>query len=156
MMPRTALVALLSALLLPVVSHLGPRDDDATARSAAAVGPGVGDRAVDTAARPAADTTVVTMTNRLTFEKDTVRIAVGETVVWRNTSDLVHTVTADPDRAAKESNVKLPTGVDPFHSGRVPPGTTFARIFREPGTYGYFCVPHEGAGMTGVVEVTGP
>lgn len=137
MSARAAVAAFLGPFLLPAATPVGP------------TAPGASDLA-------AADTTVVTMTNRLTFEEDTVRITVGETVRWRNGSDLVHTVTADPERAVEEGSARLPTGAAPFHSGRLTPGETFQRTFREPGTYGYFCVPHEGAGMTGVAEVIPP
>lgn len=102
-----------------------------------------------------ADTTLVVMTNDLRFVQDTVRVNVGDTVVWRNDSDLVHTVTADPDRAARKSSVRLPPGADSFHSGSVPSGAVYRHAFPVGGTYRYFCVPHEAAGMIGVVIVDG-
>lgn len=96
----------------------------------------------------------VGMTNQLAFTPDTVRIEVGETVRWRNSSDLIHTVTADPDKASDSGNVSLPEGADTFDSGNLEPGATFERTFSQPGTYQYFCIPHEGAGMIGWVIVS--
>lgn len=99
---------------------------------------------------------VVETTNRLRFLPDTVRIRTGETVRWRNSSDLVHTVTADSGRALRPVSVHLPASAKPFHSGDLRPGEEFQHTFRVPGTYRYFCVPHELAGMVGVVIVSEP
>ena len=96
----------------------------------------------------------VTMTDRLLFSPDTVRIRTGSAVRWTNTSVLPHTVTADPERAAKRGNVVLPAGAAPFDSGDMAPGAVFVHTFTVPGTYRYVCVPHELAGMVGVVVVT--
>lgn len=96
----------------------------------------------------------VGMTNRLTFAPDTVRIRVGQTVRWRNSSDVLHTVTADPARAADASHVSLPDGAETFDSGNIEPGSTFEHTFSVAGTYQYFCIPHELAGMVGWVIVS--
>lgn len=103
----------------------------------------------------AADTAIVEMDNRLRFIPDTLRVAAGTAVRWDNTSDIVHTVTADPARAALESSVSLPAGARTFDSGDLLPGDAFVRVFEVPGTYEYFCVPHERAGMIGVLIVEG-
>ncbi|MFQ5704391.1 MAG: plastocyanin/azurin family copper-binding protein [Gemmatimonadales bacterium] len=99
-------------------------------------------------------TAVVEMTNDLRFTPDTVRIALGGSVEWRNTSDLVHTVTADPKKAIEPEHVQLPSGVAAFDSGNLGPGARFTRAFDVLGTYRYFCVPHEVAGMVGTVIVS--
>ncbi|NBC17488.1 MAG: hypothetical protein GVY18_09275 [Bacteroidetes bacterium] len=101
---------------------------------------------------PAADA-VVEMTNTLAFTPDTVRIATGETVEWRNTSLIAHTVTADPEQATLAESVHLPEGAEPFDSGMLDPEQTFQHTFTTPGTYRYFCIPHEGAEMRGTVIV---
>jgi plastocyanin len=95
----------------------------------------------------------VDMDNLMNFLPDTVRIAVGERVVWRNGSDIVHTVTADPSRAELPASVRLPRNARPFDSGDMRPGEEFTHVFTVPGEYTYFCVPHERAGMIGVVIV---
>lgn len=93
------------------------------------------------------------MDNQLNFVPDTVRIEVRETVEWRNTSFLVHTVTADPDTAARAEHARLPEGAEPFHSGNMDPKTSWSHTFEVPGTYRYFCIPHEAAGMLGTIIV---
>ncbi len=97
---------------------------------------------------------VVEMTDALTFEPRRVEIAAGETVLWRNESVLVHTVTADPEVAAKPGDVRLPRGAEAFDSGDVEPGGGYRRTFETPGNYRYFCVPHEAAGMVGELVVS--
>ncbi len=99
------------------------------------------------------DTAVVAMDNRLRFLPDTVRVRAGAVVRWENASDIIHTVTADPAAAADPGKVLLPAGAVPFDSGDLLPGRAFTHRFQVPGTYRYVCLPHEMAGMTGVVVV---
>lgn len=95
---------------------------------------------------------VVGMTE-LEFTPRQITIKVGQTVTWKNTSETLHTVTADPKLAQNPNHVQLPEGVAPFNSGDLPPGATFRYTFRIPGMYQYFCILHEYAGMIGKVEV---
>lgn len=95
----------------------------------------------------------VRMTNRLQFTPGVLRIRVGDRVQWRNDSGLIHTVTADPSKAAQRSHVKLPAGASTFNSGDIKPGTTYQHTFTVAGEYHYVCIPHELAGMTGTVIV---
>ncbi len=95
----------------------------------------------------------VTMSNKLRFSPGTVHIKVGQTVRWRNQSDVVHTVTFDPSLAAKKGDVRLPDGAETFNSGDIKPGAVFTHTFDVPGEYHYICVPHELAGMLAVVIV---
>ena len=37
--------------------------------------------------------------------------------------------------------------------GLIDPDETFEVTFDEPGTYDYFCIPHEGSGMKGTIIV---
>ena len=101
---------------------------------------------------PAADVTVV-MTNSMRFDPDRATIEVGQTVLWNNTSDVAHTVTADPVKAKNKEDCNLPAGAIPFDSGIIRPGQTYLQTFIVPGTYKYFCIPHETMGMTGQVIV---
>lgn len=101
--------------------------------------------------KPAA---TVGMTNMMSYTPDTVRVAVGETVRWENSSDVMHTVTADSDEALKAKSVELPEGASPFNSGNLNPEDTFEHTFEVAGTYRYFCIPHEAAGMKGTVIVS--
>ncbi len=67
-------------------------------------------------------------------------IGVGAKIVWTNNGTVQHTVTSD-------------TGL--WDSGTLSPGQTFTRTFDAPGRYGYHCNFHQGAGMVGVITVTG-
>ena len=87
------------------------------------------------------------------FDPPAVTIRAGETVEWRNTSLIAHTVTDDPARAGHASDAGLPPGAAPFDSGRIAAGEVFLRRFDQPGTYRYFCRYHEMDGMTGTVVV---
>ncbi len=95
----------------------------------------------------------VTLTNQLRYEPAAVTISAGQAVRWRNTSALIHTVTADPSRAMQAANVRLPAGANAFDSGDMAPGESFTWTFTEPGEYRYICIPHEGAAMTGTIMV---
>lgn len=77
------------------------------------------------------------------YEPAEIEVSPGTTVVWRQTGNLKHTVTADDGT---------------FESGDMGSGDTFKYTFEEPGTYPYYCVYHGdkgGVGMSGVVTVTG-
>ncbi len=95
----------------------------------------------------------VTLSNQLRFEPAAVTISAGQAVRWLNTSALIHTVTADPSRAAQAANVRLPADADTFDSGDIGPGGSFTWTFTVPGEYRYICIPHEGAAMTGTIMV---
>ncbi len=124
-------LAALLALLLAACGSSGPAYE--------APGPGVA--------------ATVDMTPALTFEPAGITVRVGDKVEWRNTSDLVHTVTADPLIAADVSNVELPEGARPFNSAAIPAGQVFRHTFTVPGTYRYLCLPHAGQKMFGTVVV---
>lgn len=95
-----------------------------------------------------------TVTMGLTsFNPESVTIKSGQTVQWRNTSLITHTVTADKSMAADPANVQLPQGAQSFHSGDVEAGEVWSYTFSVPGTYRYICLPHEKNGMLGTVIV---
>ncbi|MGC1678142.1 MAG: plastocyanin/azurin family copper-binding protein [Candidatus Binataceae bacterium] len=87
------------------------------------------------------------------YEPARVTVKVGEPVQWINTGKSVHSVTLVPDDAQNPKDASEPSGAKTFDSGFMPPGGTFSYTFTMPGTYHYFCVPHEKAGMVGVVTV---
>lgn len=95
----------------------------------------------------------VQMTDLLVFEPALVTIKVGQIVEWKNASFVVHTVTADPAQAAYQKSVHLPEGAEPFDSDRLLPDAIYRRTFTVPGTYRYFCKPHESTGMIGEIVV---
>lgn len=100
-----------------------------------------------------AATAKVGMTNTLKFTPQTLTIHVGDTVVWKNGSALTHTVTDVPGLASKTGDATLPKGAKPFNSGYLNPGQSFSHTFTVPGTYRYFCIPHEATGMVATVVV---
>ncbi|HEY2487811.1 MAG TPA: plastocyanin/azurin family copper-binding protein [Candidatus Binataceae bacterium] len=87
------------------------------------------------------------------YEPAKVTVKVGQPVEWINTGKNVHSVTLVPDDAQNPKDVAEPKGAATFDSGFMAPGSKFSYTFSVPGTYHYFCVPHEKAGMVGVVVV---
>jgi plastocyanin len=102
----------------------------------------------------------VLMENDQTFAPDELTVTAGDTVVFANASKETHTVTAYSET--------LPEGADYFASGGatseddargslseglIDAGETFEVTFDEPGTYTYFCIPHESSGMKGTITV---
>ena len=94
------------------------------------------------------------------FEPSVTRVDRGVRVTFANEDDEPHTVTAYAD--------SLPKGADYFSSGGfsneqearddvgkalIAPGDEFTLTLEEPGTYRYFCIPHEGHGMKGEIQV---
>jgi len=98
--------------------------------------------------------TVIEMTNALKFVPAKVTIPAGTTVEWYNASDLVHTVTDDPAKAARSRDAVLPEKAETFDSGNIRTGARYRHRFTAPGIYRYFCMPHEGTGMVGKIIVT--
>jgi plastocyanin len=97
---------------------------------------------------------VIRMTVDNVFDPKTITIKSGETVVWKNVSDLPHTVTAMSGIAATADDASLPPNAQEFNSGVIPKGKDFSHTFTVPGTYKYFCIPHEHLGMVGTVVVS--
>ncbi|MBV8140325.1 MAG: hypothetical protein JO121_32500 [Deltaproteobacteria bacterium] len=87
------------------------------------------------------------------YEPAKVTVKVGQGVEWVNTGKNVHSVTLVPDDAQNPRDAAEPKGAATFDSGFMAPGSKFSYTFSVPGTYHYFCVPHEKAGMVGVVVV---
>lgn len=89
------------------------------------------------------------------FSPDQITIAPGDTVTWVNQTDQVHTSSADPEIATDESHVQLPEGAEIWHSGNIEPGEEYSVTLDVPGTYTYFCYPHQDGGMIGTIVVEG-
>lgn len=76
------------------------------------------------------------------FEPANITIEPGTTVTWVQSGNNPHTTTSYDGL---------------WDSGMIEGGSggTFSFTFEEPGTYDYFCIPHESLGMIGSVTVTG-
>lgn len=91
-------------------------------------------------------------TNSLRFIPASACLKAGGTVTWRNTGDLPHTTTDEPSLAALPADAKLPAGATGWTHDLVG-GTSFSLKLTVPGTYKYFCIPHETLGMVGSITV---
>ena len=102
----------------------------------------------------------VEMTSDQSFAPEETTVSAGDSVVFTNTSSEAHSVTAYVD--------DIPDGADYFTSGGfedeseardnitetlVNAGDSFEVTLTEPGTYRYFCIPHEETGMVGRIVV---
>lgn len=102
--------------------------------------------------------------SRMEFLPREYEVTVGDTVVWKNTSGAEHTVTAYegaiPDEAEffdsgdHESEEAAREGWAESRAGSIPVREIFEYTFEVPGTYEYFCIPHERGGMVGTITVT--
>lgn len=91
--------------------------------------------------------------NGLDYAPARLTINVGDTVTWRNTDGMPHTVTGDPTKARKQASARLPEGAEPWDSGDIEGDQSWSRKFDVPGEYTYFCIPHELAGMVATLIV---
>jgi plastocyanin len=87
------------------------------------------------------------------YTPEKVAIKVGETVQWVNSGQTVHSVSTSSANAQNPKDTSMPKGATAFDSGFIPPGGNYSYTFTVPGTYRYFCLPHEKAGMVGVIVV---
>jgi plastocyanin len=107
-----------------------------------------------TPAKAAGTPVVIKMADKEPFytpEKATIKV--GDTVQWVNDGQTVHSVSTTAANAQKRSDASMPKGAQAFDSGFIPPGGDYSYTFTVPGTYKYFCLPHEKAGMVGVIVV---
>lgn len=103
----------------------------------------------------------IEMTDALEFEPADLNVDVGETVAWENVGSATHTVTAFEDRIPADAAYFASGGADSERAARdsYPPeggierGESYEHTFETTGTYEYGCLPHEGNGMTGTIEV---
>lgn len=103
----------------------------------------------------------VDMTDDLKFVPETVEIAVGGTVTWENVGVVAHSVTAYADRIPAEADYFASGGFDDEAAANraYPEGGSIGReesytyTFETPGTYEYYCIPHESGNMVGSVVV---
>ncbi|MDZ7701324.1 MAG: plastocyanin/azurin family copper-binding protein [Halobacteriales archaeon] len=125
-----------------------------------------GDGGSEPTTEPSGSTATVEMTDDLVFDPADIEVSAGTTVVWENVGGVGHSVTAYedelPDGAAyfasggfdSEEAARDNYAVGDADAGDVLGGESYSHTFETAGTYEYFCIPHESAGMVGTVTVT--
>jgi len=103
---------------------------------------------------------VVTGSAARVFTPREVTVAAGDTVTWEIEGDEAHTVTAYEDDLPEGAEYFATGGFgteeaarDEIADGLISGGETFEFTFDQPGTYRYYCIPHEGDGMVGTIVV---
>ena len=85
----------------------------------------------------------------LVFEPSEFTVKAGEAITFKNNAGYPHNVVFDED--------EVPSGVDAAKISQEEylnaPGETYSVTLTVPGTYGFYCEPHQGAGMVGKVTV---
>jgi plastocyanin len=107
------------------------------------------------------------MNDELAFVPETLTVSVGDTVTWENVGSIGHSVTAYEDELPEGAEYFASGGFDSEQAakdayapgdtdaGDIPGGESWEYTFETAGTYEYFCIPHEQAGMVGTIEVEG-
>jgi len=80
-------------------------------------------------------------TSSLTFAPSEASVPPGTRVRWVNTSSVLHTVTPEDHSEWSEGTLSSQ-------------GDEFEVVMNNPGTFDYFCAPHLGDGMVGVLTVS--
>ena len=108
---------------------------------------------------PSADP-FVTMTSDHLFAPNEVLVEPGTRIVFTNEDDEPHSVTAYqdaiPDDATYFSSGDLTSEADAREKvgdALVVPGESYEVSLDKPGSYEYFCIPHEDHGMKGRIVV---
>ena len=105
-------------------------------------------------AKAASNPVVINMADKQPFyTPDKATIKIGDTVKWVNNGETVHSVSTSAANAQNPNDTSMPKGATAFDSGFIPPGGDYSYTFTVPGTYRYFCLPHEKAGMVGMIVV---
>jgi plastocyanin len=105
-------------------------------------------------AKAAGSPIVIKMSDHAPFyAPEKISIKVGESVQWVNDGQTVHSVSTAAANAQNPKDTSMPKGAVAFDSGFIPPGGDYSYTFTVPGIYRYFCLPHEKAGMVGVIVV---
>jgi len=111
-------------------------------------------------------TVTIDMTDDLVFAPDETSVRPGTTVVWENVGAVGHSVTAYEDEIPGDAEYFASGGFDSEdaarsaytvgdpESGDVLGGESYEHTFDVEGEYGYFCIPHESAGMVASLTVS--
>jgi plastocyanin len=86
---------------------------------------------------------------QLVFVPDEVKIKAGDSVTWVGNKGMPHNVVFDEENVPDGANLDKLNHEDMVNEE----GEKVTSKFEKPGTYGYYCEPHRGAGMGGTVIV---
>jgi plastocyanin len=92
----------------------------------------------------------------VSFDPVGLRLEPGDTLRWTNDdAGNSHTATAyHPANFGRPR--RMPAAAQPWDSGYLLPGESFAVTLTAEGVYDYYCLPHEHAGMVGRLIVGDP
>ena len=82
-------------------------------------------------------------------QSNKITVAKGETIEFVNNKAFPHNVVFDEDNVPSGVNADAISHEDYLNG----PGEKVTNKFDTPGTYGYYCEPHQGAGMQGTIIV---
>eukprot|EP01025_Chloroclados_australasicus_P008972 TRINITY_DN1336_c0_g1_i4.p2 TRINITY_DN1336_c0_g1~~TRINITY_DN1336_c0_g1_i4.p2 ORF type:complete len:154 (+),score=18.82 TRINITY_DN1336_c0_g1_i4:129-590(+) len=85
----------------------------------------------------------------LVFVPSDITVSAGEEITWVNNKGFPHNVVFDEDEVPEGVDADVLSNEDYLNA----PGETVTRKLTIQGTYGYYCEPHQGAGMKGKFTV---
>jgi len=138
------LVSFLPVLRLTKNPHSSP-----TPRIARGVATGVAGLALTLAAHADATIKLGADSGALVFDPSSVSIKAGDTVTFKNNAGFPHNVVFDEDAVPEGVKADAISHEDYLNA----PGETYSVKLTTPGSYGFYCEPHQGAGMQGKITV---
>lgn len=100
--------------------------------------------------------------NAVAFDPEQLTVQQGDTVAWQHAAGEPHNVVAYEEEIPEAADYWASGGFDSESAARegwengvgaVQEGQSYVKTFETPGEHGYFCVPHEAAGMVGTIVV---
>lgn len=85
----------------------------------------------------------------LVFDPASVTIKAGDSVTFKNNAGFPHNIVFDEDAVPEGVKADAISHEDYLNA----PGETYTVKLTTPGEYGYYCEPHQGAGMQGKITV---
>ncbi|WP_240938245.1 plastocyanin/azurin family copper-binding protein, partial [Haloarcula rubripromontorii] len=96
------------------------------------------------------------------FNPEELTVSVGDKVAWKHAGGEAHNVVAYEEELPEGATYWASGGFESESAARegwengkgaVQSGQSYVHTFETAGEHGYFCVPHEAAGMVGTVVV---
>jgi plastocyanin len=141
-----------SAALLVAACGTGPIPGQSTTTTSTSTSTSSTSTSGGCSAATAQTAVTVDATDALKFSPASVCLKAGGTITWKNVGNIFHTTTDEAALAANPANAELPSGATGWNHP-LNPGGSFSLKLTVPGTYKYFCIPHETLGMLGQITV---